>query len=218
MAAGRDLHVLHGAAGGRAGVGTDRRTGCSRRCGSAAPSTAEPSAAELQTLLQTLQDDTARAALVKQLQALAAVQRAGGVAVAQPAAPADFVARVTERLHEVVDDVLLTITVMLDAPRLADWASAQISDAAARARWRDVSLAFLVVFGTAVVAEWLSRRLLARLGRYAPAPHENGRARFVLFLLALILETLPIVAFALGALAAGAVMLPPYQSGPRRSG
>ena len=63
------------------------------------------------------------------------------------------------------------------------------------------------------MAEWLSRRLLARLGRYAPTPNENGRTRLVLFVLALILETLPIVAFALGALAAGAIMLPLYQSG-----
>ncbi len=178
-----------------------------------APSKAEPSAAELQALLQTLQDDTARAALIKQLQALAVVQRAGGAPVAQPAAPADFVARVTERLHEMADDALLGIAVMLDAPRLADWAHAQISDPAARAKWRDVSLAFVVIFGAAVVAEWLSRRLMARLGRYAPAPHENGRARFVLFLLGLILETLPIVAFALGALTASAIMLPRYQPG-----
>jgi moderate conductance mechanosensitive channel len=69
------------------------------------------------------------------------------------------------------------------------------------------------VFGAGALAEWLSRRLLARLGQYAPAPHEDGRARLVLLVLALILETLPIIAFALGALIAGAIMLPPYQPG-----
>ncbi len=179
----------------------------------AAPATAEPSAAELHTLLQTLQDDTARSVLVKQLQALAAVQRGAGAPAEQPIAPADFVARVTQRLNAAADDLLLATAVMLDAPRLADWARAQITDPAARARWRDVGLACLVVFGAGLLAEWLSRRLLARLGRYAPAPHENVRARLVLFVLALLLETLPIIAFALGALAAGAIMLPPYQSG-----
>jgi moderate conductance mechanosensitive channel len=176
------------------------------------PATAAPSVAELQTLLQTLQDDEARAALVQQLQALAAVRRGTEAAPAAPAEPADFFARVTGRLNAAADDVLLGIAMMLDAPYLLDWANAQITDEAARAGWRAVGLACLAVFGTALLAEWLSRRLLARIGRYAPT-RGNGRVRLVLPVLALLLETLPILAFGLAALAASAIMLSPYQPG-----
>ena len=216
MAASRTPRAVVGAAGGRAGFCSDRRAGCSVSISpaTAAPAaTTQPSAAELQTLLQTLQDDTARAALVKQLQALAAVQHSAGAPSAAPVEPADFVARVTERVNAAADDVLLGITLMLDAPHLADWARAQFTEAAARAKWRDVIVACLVVFGAAILAEWLARAVLARVGRYTPAAHDDGSARLVLPLLALLIETLPIVAFALAALAAATIMLPPYRPG-----
>ena len=175
-----------------------------------APVAATPSAAELQSLVETLQDETARATLVKQLQALIAAQRPAAEA---PAEPADFVSRLTQRLNVAADELLVGAAAVLDAPRLLDWVTAQVTEEAARARWLNVIIALVVVFGVAVLAEWVLRRVLARVGQYAPAPNGNGRARIVLAVLAVLIEAAPVAGFGLGALAAMAIMLPPNASG-----
>jgi small conductance mechanosensitive channel len=178
----------------------------------AAAAPATPPGGDLQLLLRTLRDDGARAALVKQLEGLIAAQRGAEIAPAAPVEPADFVARLTERLNAAAGEVLLGVSMMLDAPYLVDWAAAQLTEPAARAKWRDVILACVVVFGAALLAEWLVRRAMTRLGRRVPASDGNRRVRAGLTGFALLIDTLPIVAFGFGALAAAAVMLPPAEN------
>jgi small conductance mechanosensitive channel len=176
----------------------------------AAPAAAAPSATELQGLVDTLRDDKARAALVGQLQALIAANRAA----AEPAQPVDFLARMTQRLDVLVDELLVGAAVVLEAPRLANWVSAQFTDEAARGRWAELLLAFAVVFGAAVLAEWLTRRLLARIGQHAPAHEAEGRGmRMLLAAAGVLVEALPIVAFATTALFVMAMTLPAYSTG-----
>ncbi len=176
-----------------------------------APTAAAPSPAELQGLVDTLQDDKARGALIAQLQALIAAQRA---TTAEPAGPTDFVAGLTHRLNMLAEELLAGVAVVLDAPRLVAWTNAQISDDAARARWGEVILACAVVFGLAVFAEWILRRILARFGQRAPVPHREGRGiRLMFAALGVVVETLPVVGFAGGALLAMAITLPPFATG-----
>lgn len=182
----------------------------------AAPAAAAPpSTAELQALVDTLQDEKARALLVARLQTLIAAQR---TAAPEPAQPADLVARFTHRLNVLAEELLVGVAVVLDAPRLWAWASSQVSNEAVRAQWGDVIFACVAVFGLALVAEWLLRRVLARFGRHEPTPHradakpERG-ARLMYAALGLLVETLPIVAFGAAAFVAMAIMLPPYSTG-----
>lgn len=177
----------------------------------AAPSspTALP-ADEVPALIEALQDDKARARLVRQLQALVAAER--HTEAAAPIEPADFLTEMARRLNAVGGELLAGSAVILDAPLLIDWASGQITDAEKRGRWGQVLLACAVVFGLGVAAEWALRRLFARFGREpASADRDERRGMRVLFTaLGLLLELVPVAAFAAAALLALAIVLPPF--------
>ena len=149
---------------------------------------------ELEWLVDTLQDDSARAKLVAELRALIAVQR--GAAAEQPAAPA-FFAQLSQQIDAFTGEVLAGVAVVIDAPRLLGWARRQFSDPAERRLWAESGFAFVLVFGIAVIAEWIVRRLLARLMPRLPARRRDTRGVRALFaFLGLVLDTLPILAFA----------------------
>jgi len=171
-----------------------------------------PSAAELQRLVDTLQNDKARSALVGQLQALIAAQRAA--VPAAPAAPADFIAELSHHFNDLTGEMLAGVAVAFEAPRIVAWASHQVSDDAARALWSEVLLDCAIVFGSAVLAEWVVRRGFARLGRKetAPRPRRN-LVRLAFAVLGLVVELLPVAAFAGAAVFAMAITLPPFSPG-----
>src|SRR5687768_5196973 len=99
---------------------------------------------ELQALIEALQDDKARARLIRQLQALTAAERKADAAA--PIEPADFLTEVARRLNAVGGELLAGAAMVLDAPLLIDWANGQITDAEARGRWGEVLLACAIIF------------------------------------------------------------------------
>jgi small-conductance mechanosensitive channel len=172
------------------------------------PAGAAPSVGELEQLVETLRDDKARAALVTQLQALIAAQR---TIAAETPEPADFLAGLSQRINALMEEVLAGVAVIVDAPRLVAWGRAQIANEAARARWIEVTLAFAIVFGLAFAAEWLVRWLFARLLRRAPSADHAGRGIQALRTgIAILVEVLPIAVFAVTALVALAMTVPPF--------
>jgi small conductance mechanosensitive channel len=167
---------------------------------------------EVHALIDSLQDEKARARLVRQLQALVAAERgAEATAPVEPVEPADFVSEMARRLNAVGGELLAGAAMILDAPLLIDWASAQIADAEARGRWGEVLLACAVIFGLGVGAEWLLRRLFGRFGgEPAASDHESRFMRLFHTALGLLLELIPVGAFAAAALLILAIMLPPF--------
>jgi moderate conductance mechanosensitive channel len=149
---------------------------------------------ELERLIDTLQDDSARAKLVAQLRVLIAAQR--GVAAETPAGPA-FFGQLSQRIDAVTGEILAGVAVIIDAPRLIGWARHQASEPAARRLWTEAGVAFVLVFGIAFVAEWIVRWVLARLMPRLPTRrHDTRTVRALFALLGLVLDVLPIVAFA----------------------
>jgi small conductance mechanosensitive channel len=149
---------------------------------------------ELERLVNTLQDDGARAKLVSQLRALVAAQR--GAAAEQPAGPA-FFGQLSQQVDALTGEVLAGVAVIIDAPRLAGWAHRQVSDPAARRLWIEAGVAFVLIFGAAFIIEWILRRGLVRLMPRLPARRSDTRTIRALFaLLGLVLDVLPILAFA----------------------
>jgi small conductance mechanosensitive channel len=172
------------------------------------PAGAAPSVGELEQLVDTLRDDKARAALVTQLQALIAAQR---TTAAETSEPASFLAGLSPRINALMEEVLAGVAVIVDAPRLVAWGQAQIANEAARARWIEVTLAFAIVFGLALVAEWLVRWLFARVRPRTPSADPQGRGMQALrAVTAIIVEVVPIVVFAITALVALAMTVPPF--------
>jgi small conductance mechanosensitive channel len=174
------------------------------------PAAAQPapvSIGELERLVQTLQDDTARAKLVTELRALIAAQR--GSAPEQPAATAIF-GQVSQQIDALTGEILAGVGVLVDAPRLYGWARRQVSDPAARGLWLEAGYAFILVFGVALIVEWLVRRALARLVPRLPTRRGDTRPVRALFaLLGFVLDVLPILAFAAVAYTTVAVVLEP---------
>jgi len=124
------------------------------------PTAAQPvpvSVDELEQLVHTLQDDAARTKLVEQLRALIAVQR--GAEKEKPPAAALF-GQLSQQIDAFSGEILAGVSMVLDAPRLFGWAREQISDIAARRLWGEAALAFGLIFGFAVIAEWIVRYYL----------------------------------------------------------
>jgi small-conductance mechanosensitive channel len=160
-----------------------------------APAAAPVSIEELQHLVDTLQDDKERAKLVSQLQALIAAQR--GEQKQEQETPAAWLNQFSAEIDAISAEIVATAGVLLDAPSIVSWIEAELSDAHARARWLDIGLKLGIVFGIAALGEWLLRLLLRRpqarlAGRSSDAPW----AQALLLLLVLILEALPVFAFA----------------------
>src|SRR5215469_17409634 len=162
---------------------------------------------ELERLVDTLQDDGARAKLVGQLRALIAAQR--GTAAEQPAGPA-FFGQLSQRIDALTGEILAGVAVLIDAPRLAGWARHQLSDPAARRLWIEAGFAFVLIFGIGFIAEWVVRWILARLMSRLPTRRSDTRiVRASFALLGLVLDILPILAFAAVAYAALPMVLDP---------
>ena len=163
---------------------------------------------ELQRLVDTLQDDTARAKLVAQLHALIAAQR-GAAAQTTAVGPALF-EQLSQRVDALTGEILAGVAVVIDAPRLVGWMRHQIADPAARRLWSDAALAFALVFGIAFILESLLRLILGRLVPRLPTRRSDTRPIRALFaLLGLVLDALPILVFAAVAYSAVAAVLDP---------
>ena len=158
---------------------------------------AEPapvSSDELERLVHTLQDDAAREKLLEQLRGLIAAQR--GAEKEKPAGAA-FFNDVTKQVEAFSGEVLAGAAMVVDAPRLLDWASQQASDSAARRLWAEAAFTFTLIFGCAALAEWALRAIIARLLPRLPVRWSDTRlVRACFALLGLILAALPIAAFA----------------------
>ena len=162
---------------------------------------------ELERLVHTLQDDAARTRLVEQLRALIAVKR--GAEAERPAAAALF-GQLSQQIDAFSGEILAGVAMVLDAPRLIGWAREQMSDTAARRLWGEAALSFGLIFGFAVIAEWIVRWTLSRLSLRLPARRRDTRfIRACFALLGLVLDLLPILVFAGTAFAALSIALDP---------
>ncbi len=174
-----------------------------------APQAAPVSADELERLVHTLQDDAARRKLVEQLRALTAAQR--GAANEEKPAGAALFDRLSKQVDDLSGELMAGAAIVVDAPRLFGWARAQISDPVARHLWAEAALAFVLIFGCSIVAEWILRSIMARLVPRLPSRRSDTRlvrAAFAIF--GLLLGLLPILLFAAVAYAGLSIALDPY--------
>src|SRR5205807_6250632 len=108
-------------------------------------------------------------------------------------------------------EILAGVAVIVDAPRLYGWTRRQIADLEARGLWIEAASAFILVFGTAFIAEWILRLVLARLVPRLPARRSDTRpVRASFALLGLVLDLLPILVFTTIAYTASSLVLEPF--------
>jgi moderate conductance mechanosensitive channel len=161
----------------------------------AAPAPAPVSADELERLVGTLQDDSARAKLVEELRGLIAAQR--GVEQKQAEQnPATLLNNFSAQIDAISGEILAAAAVVVDAPRLIAWVQSQVSDVHAREFWLEVGLKLGIIFGAALIAEWFARLLLRRAATRLGARTRGSLAlQASLMLLQLVVEALPVLVF-----------------------
>lgn len=162
---------------------------------STAPATDQPSAAEMDRLITTLEDPAKRDALLAQLKALKAVDKPA-------AAPETMGSRVLNTLSDRIDlfsqQVAAASRAVIDAPHAIRWLNQQVVDPAKRDAWVLLALHLAGIIGGGYAARfamiWLLARPRAALGARTP----GGLLPKLLLLLArLVIDLLPMAAFAL---------------------
>lgn len=157
---------------------------------------------DLQKLVATLKDDQQREQLIKQLDALIAAQQH---LAPPPETPSDLIGQATAKLQQLGDDLVDTAALLVDVPRLVSWVQAQVADDQVRERWLTIARHVGEILGAAILVD-----LLVRFGTYGlrkRLAREAGLrwgARVVRLCLLLVMDALPIAAFAV----TGYVMLP----------
>jgi small-conductance mechanosensitive channel len=190
----------------------------------AAPAHAQPapiagpptaSAAEIDALVQALQDPAARAKLIEQLRALSAAQRAA-------ASPGEAVGPVERLLSSISagiatfgGDLADAAVALKDLPRVGVWLERQARDPALVEHWSVLLVKLAFVLAAAMLADWLVDRA-TRGGRETldalRANGANGHASLVVrwgaLVIRAVLGLVPIIAFVGAAYLALALIAP----------
>lgn len=159
---------------------------------------ATPSNEQLQQLVATLKDNKARAQLVEQLQTLIAAQNAQQKAKTPSAF--SWLAELPDQLDAVGAEVLATVPVFAQAPRIVSWTKAQIDDEQLRQRWLDIIEKLAAIFGAGSAAGLIARVSLRRpAARLRARTSERLPMQLLLLAIAAIVEALPVLVFAAAA-------------------
>ena len=157
----------------------------------------EVDAAQVESLIELLQDDTRREAFVGDLEALIATQ-----AEEPTDEPQDIGQRVTHRLSALVDRMsqrtVGSVNSLLDVRTLINQVRAIFAEPVVRDRWSEISLKLLLVLGPATIAF----AVVGRLMRDTRQRMGSRRAKEVLsrlstVLMRLVVDLLPVLAFAI---------------------
>ena len=167
-----------------AGEGADGAAGADDAAAADAPDASDPidtaQIADLERLLQTLEDDAERQVFVERLRGLLEASQQFDQA-SGPDVVVDLPLTLLERLRRWAQS-LEDVTV--DVPAIGTWAVEQVANAFNRRYWTGVGLALLTILGPALVAYVVIRTIQKRLSRpllkqalpgQAPAEHCGWR-------------------------------------------
>lgn len=181
--------------------------------GEAAPAT---SAAQIESLVDALRDDTEREKLIAQLEVLLEARDARGTDT--PSAEVDsvgvtalaFLSRKVESLNALAGEAARSLASL---PALAGELAAQASDPEVRGRWLEAAFKLIVVVGIGFVAERLVMRLLSRPRFHPRDRNDDGAGRQAVRLIErTLMDLAPVAAFAVTGYAALALVAPPSQA------
>jgi moderate conductance mechanosensitive channel len=177
-----------------------------------APAIAEQvSAAELEALVATIEDEGKRKALVGQLKALMEVRRQQAPARPAEGLGASLIDAVSERTREVGDQLVTVARALSDIPVLYKWLHAQATNAETRAFWLGLLIKLAAVLAVGLVVEHLATLALRRPRQGLENRAEGGPLVRLLFLVGrTILDMLPVAVFA----GAAYVMVPLVRLNP----
>jgi small conductance mechanosensitive channel len=160
----------------------------------------DASAAELEQLIQTLENEGERKAFVENLKTMLAAKRAD--ATSDATSPPDslmgqIMVAMTDRMDAVTRQLRQAGDAAMAVPGLLLDAGTALADPIERMRWLTIIGEVLAVLAGAIVAERLFTRFVARpRARLAPRDHASLPTRFLLIVGRLVIDAVPIAAFA----------------------
>jgi small conductance mechanosensitive channel len=165
----------------------------------------EPSAEEVMTLIETLENDQSRAHLIQQLRLLIESQEAAKPGTSDTAAA---LRELSESTVEFINQFLLVAGGMDQLPQIADWLHHQAFDKAQRRLWIQTLLNLAMILGAGYAALLLLRLGLRRPRRLiTQRPLEKWWLRLSMLALLGVIDLVPIAGFAVvGYLSSGLVI------------
>lgn len=172
-------------------------------------SPATVAATELEALVNTLENPEQREALVGQLRVLIELQRASETTEAPSAGGARLLAALSMWVDNLTVNLLSAATGLAELPAAVSRTVLQLHDENTRLRWLTILFKVALVLATAVVAEWIARRLLRRSENALETVERDSWVASVLLVLArALLDLTCIAAFALAAYGVLSVLEP----------
>lgn len=173
-----------------------------RAFAAAAAAPAASTAAELETLLKTIEDPVARERLAGQLRALIAAQQKTDhdATTEPPTLGTRLLSTLADQVQEINRAIFGAFELLSDVPGLANWLTAQIQDPDRRAAWIRLLTKLAATLAAGAIAFWLAGRLLT-----APRKAIEVRmprrlfSRVILAAGYMLLDLVPIAAFTIGA-------------------
>ncbi len=118
---------------------------------------------EIQAVIDTLEDPTAREQLIRQLQILAETQQKKPQEHAEVQTAAAQLLQVIAKRVEMVTATVLEVTgIINDIPQGLDWLKRQVGEEENRAFWIDIFVNIAIIVALGYVAFFVSRRILQR--------------------------------------------------------
>ena len=161
------------------------------------PTAAQVPAKDLERLVTTLEDEEARADLVRQLRAMIAAERELQVSQEPETVGGSVLARLSEQVRRASQDIVDAATVVLDIPAFFDWFRTQVSERKFRAQFLEELIKFVGIILVALLGERLTTAALRRPRRAIEERETDTVPVRITFLLGrTVLDLTPIAAFA----------------------
>ena len=127
------------------------------------PAISFPTEAELNALINTLENEAERKKLVETLKTLNSLQKPGTVnKTTREALGAQILSFLSDRMDRFSQDFVAGTRAMLDLPNVYDWSLKQATDPVLRARWIEIAWKLVLALAAGFLVEWLARLVLAR--------------------------------------------------------
>ncbi len=165
--------------------------------GSATP-TAQ--AAEIESVIQTLENQAAREELIRQLKIMAQVQPPSAPPSQVKSAASQALRDISSRLNGVTESVITLTGNINEIPKILAWFKNELADPQSRKMWTEVLVNLTVTLGLGYLAFYFFRLGLLRFRRaVAGKPVAHCLLKGIRLLGIFILDLLPILAFAVAA-------------------
>ncbi len=156
--------------------------------------------AEIEAVIKTLEDPAAREQLVRQLKVMAQAQQPAMPQNEVKSAAAQVLRDISKRVGGVTESIMAVVGTISEVSSVTAWFKGQLTDPGSRRMWLEVLINLTLTLGLGYLGFYMVRWGLVRARRSASAHDaKNVLVRVLRLVGILVIDLLPIVAFAIAA-------------------